>query len=176
MSVGMLPSAVEDIISMERPGGGWLGEMAGSTASLPTFAPGADTTVYLRPPESRYAVIAFWSQVTPWLVPDTLTAHFQWSGHGIYGAIWSATPIGSGVPGWAVVTNDAPLIAHVHNESNLTQRVEMGYLYIVIYSEKDYDIIRALLKDRIGQGPERRQIISLIDNMEAVKLASPPYR
>lgn len=173
MSVGMLPSAIEDIFCTERPQGGYLAEMGGSTAALASFAPGAETTVYLRPPESRFALILFWAQVTPWQVPDTLTAHFQHDGHGIYGANWSAQPIDSGVPGWAVVTDEAPLVAHVQNTSNLTQRVELGYLYGVIYSRADYDMIRQLLKDRIGQGLERRAICSLIDRLEAAQVATP---
>jgi len=169
----MLPDAIETIFSMERPQGGFLAEMGGATAALAAFAPGANTTIYLRPPESRYALIVFWAQVTPWQVPDTLTAHFQHSGHGIYGANWSAQPIDSGTPGWAVVTDEAPMVAYVRNTSNLTQRVELGYLYGVVYSQTDYDLIRLLLKDRVGQGRERSALISLIDRLDA---ARPIYR
>lgn len=168
MSVGNLPSAVEDVLSMERPAGGYLAEMGGSLATAAAFAPGADTTVYLRPPESRYALIIFWAQVSPWVVPDTLTVHFQHSGHGVYGGNWSAAPIDSGVPGWAVVTDEAPFVAHFHNTSNLTQRVEIAYFYGVVYSRSDYELIRQLLKDRAGQGYERQAITALVNKMEKV--------
>lgn len=164
MSVA-LPTVIETILSMERPQGGWLAEMGGSMLVTLRFPANTTQTVELRPLEGQYALIAFWNQVIPWLVPDTITVYFQHSGHGIYGGNCSANVIDSGVPGWAVITDSAPLIGTTTNTSNLVQRVEAGYFYAVVYTEEDYELIVKMLKENVGQGEKRRQTISLLDQM-----------
>lgn len=166
----MLPAAIETILSFERPGGGgFIAEMGGTITNVPAFPPNTTLTTTLTPPAGMYAIIVFFAQASPNMVPDAFTVHIQHTGHGIYGGNWSSLPISTGVPGYAVVTDNAPMTIVSINTSGLTQRAEMGYLYAAVSSTENYALIVQMLRERSKSGSEgfRQQLLALASKMVA---------
>jgi len=172
----MLPEIIETIVSMERPQGGYMAEIGGTVTNVPAFPPNTTLLTTVTPGTGRYALIVFWASTSPSSVPDSFDLYVQHAGHGLYGGNWSALPISSGVPGWAVVTQESPFEVTAINQSGLTQRAEMGYYYAVVYSRDDYDLILKMLKDKIGHGNVswRQKVMSVIDKLDAVRPPSLP--
>lgn len=170
----MLPEVIETILSMERLTGGQLAEMGGTITNVPAFPPNTTLITTVTPNSGTYALIIFYAATSPSTIPDTFDLYVQHAGHGLYGGNWSALPIASGVPGWAVVTQATPFVVTAINQSGLTQRAEMGYFYAVVYTEDDYVQIIKMLKDKIGQGNVgwRQKVIAFIDKLERVPISS----
>ena len=164
----MLPEIIETILSMERPSGGQLAEMGGTITNVPAFPPRTTLESTVTPRAGVYCLIVFYAATSPSSLPDAFDFYIQHAGHGIYGGNWSILPIVTGIPGWAIVTQEAPLIATAINQSGLTQRAEMGYFYAVVYSEEDYAQIIKMLKDKVGQGSIswRQKISAFVDKLE----------
>lgn len=137
----MLPSIVEYLLSLPRPGGGWLVHRGGLQVIIPAFPPNTTITYIVTPLADAYAQLGWATRFGTTMVPNAFTGFVQQWGSRLYTGTLSQRIISDVVDYFIVVTLAEPTYLYISNASPLNQYCEVIGDFLVISSEEDYALI-----------------------------------
>lgn len=146
-----LPYFAEFLMTLQRPGGGYLAEQAGGQLIVPIFPPNTSVSVVV-PPSNSYASIGYNYAFSPAMIPDAFTFTFRHKGRDIRVSTATALALESKLWTFALVTRKDPIYISLTNVSGGNQYLEFLSWFIAVPSAEDLELVWAALRDLTNKG------------------------
>lgn len=141
----MLSPTIELLLSLQRPGGGFLCAQGMSQTLIPIFPAESQIILQLLPLGEDYANIVYNGIFDPGMVPLTFYAYLQYYGARAADAIIAQWGLEHEFNSFVVVSRSAPAQILIENRSPLDQFYAGALFLVTIATEEDYHrILEAL--------------------------------
>lgn len=169
----MEPRLVEFIKSLQRPGGGRLGEEGAQQVRITAFPPNTTMQTTLRAAPIWYAAIGYRFMFGADIVPNAFTGNIYNAGRIPLSGTMSQRIIEEGLWGFQLVTANTPIMIELTNVSGLVQLFEFTVRFIIIPSAEDLGLIREALNDLAVEGGKQYRAEAL-RLLRLIARGSPP--
>ena len=148
---------IEELLSLQRPGGGRLLHVGISQFIIPLFPPNTTITFSTGPLGTDYAYIGYGASFGPAMVPSAFYGWGQQYGSRQYEGILTGWFTGRELDALIFVTSAEPAVGQVQNRTPLFQYYEYIAFVITIASEADYYLVLEALA-RLGTSAKSEQL------------------
>ena len=167
----MLPEIVNYLLTLERPGGGWLVYRGGYQVIIPAVPPNTEVS-YTVTPLNAFAWLGWATRFGTDMVPNAFTGYIHQYGTTSYTGTLTQRIRDDAFDYFIVVTESQPTIVSVTNVTALNQRCEVIGDFLVISNEDDWELCLEALR-RIYTSVKSERLAEEANRLLSAMVAGP---